>query len=533
MSSPPSYGKKRNASYKPSCSSDPNYNKSKITNRKKINFLDLKAQPGDGRFRIDYDRKIGEGGFGQVFLASDKQNPDIPLVAKLITKANVSERSLKQEIEIGEMIEHPNLVSIIYYEYDDDIYMIFSNYFQGGDLSDYLHNLGGKFSDCLAFLIFHQIAVGVEYLHKHNIAHLDLKLENAVFSNEEEMKVALIDFGLSKIVDRTGMLSGYRGTMGYLPVEVMDNYDESCKYDPYKVDVFSLGVMLYVMLTGRFPFDEVRGEHKKKNMKETKLYKEMKALPEAVFERLNRKGHPESLSVMIRGMLEPSWKKRWSLQDVKRSPYFKLMSKEIKSSDCPGVESPSYERQTPTTHLRWINLQSSPQRFSDSTELLHKCNLKKQTSETFENEIERILKSSERRQNRIQKLTKEALSSKNGVVTNIEKIEKVRNKRRFSKESPKQRLSSDEVIVNNLKKRYKKEKKNFENWGKIMRSMLEERDRDLDFLDENLAISGDEELSDQLQAEEDSRRKFMSIYKETYSLLQREMMETSSLLRSR
>jgi serine/threonine protein kinase len=519
---------RRLATYKPTCISDPSYNKRKITNRKQINFSELQVQPGNENYVIDYNRKIGEGGFGQVYLAVNTKNPGVPLVAKLIARANVNERSQKQEIDIGQMVDHPNLVSLDYYEYDDDIYILFFEYFSGGDLTDYLGNLGGRFSECLTFLIFYQTLQALQYLHKHNIAHLDIKLENIVFTDEEEMRIGLIDFGLSKIIDKSGMIGGFRGTMGYLPTEVMDNYDQNVKYDPYKVDVFSLGVMFYVMLTGRFPFDEIRNEYKEENkkMSDTLIYKNMKQLPESIFDRLRYKGFQEDLIDMLKGMLLPNVNKRLTLSGITETDYYMRKLEEIKNRNCDGVQSSSYEMQSPTKHLDWINLQSSPERFNEN--LLKKCPPSEKIVSFVEEEIENVLSNTKTRQTNIIKIIKEIKKVKQSVIKNIENIYLVKLQRQNSNESLVQRKSSNDIIVKNIEKKHKRDLKKLEEYQNIIEKYKNEMEIEKQkLMDENI---NSREIKSEFIEEEILIKEYIEYNKETFKLLNKQINETMSLV---
>jgi serine/threonine protein kinase len=514
--------KRRSATYKPTCSSSPSYDKSGIRDKTKIDFRKLNVQTKNPNYKIDYNRKIGEGGFGQVYLAHNIQNPSYPLVAKLLSKANVNEKSTMQEIEIGLSVEQENLVPVEYYEKDENLYIIFSEYFQGGDLSDYLNNLGGRFSECLSFLIFYQVTKGLKYLHKHHIAHLDLKLENIVYTDEEEMRIAIIDFGLSKEVPANGKLSGYRGTQGYLPAEVMENYERRKEYDPYKVDVFSLGVMFYVMLTGRFPFEEIRGEHKKKiPITETKIYKEMKKFPENIFERLRNKGFSEDLIEMLKGMLTPDTARRFSLRDVMTNPYYLNKLNELKNQNCRSVASPSNEMQSPTKHLDWINLQNSPERFH--TNIIKSCNVANKNPVKHINEIDRIINDSQIRQDDLKNIITNINNLNNTLKRQIENVNNVKLQRFNSKSTAVQRLSSNEMLVKNLKRRYKNNNEKLKEYVMMVERFNEERKMDEENIKHNFNKVEMEMIKNNLMEEENLELEYNKVHQKAYELFNKEL----------
>ncbi len=97
--------------------------------------------------------------------------------------------------------------------------------------------------------IFKQVAEGVAYLHSHNIVHRDLKLDNILIEESTRM-VKLIDFGFSVVVGNGVKLKVFCGTPSYMAPEIVRKHE----YDGKPVDIWALGVLLFVLLTGTFPF---------------------------------------------------------------------------------------------------------------------------------------------------------------------------------------------------------------------------------------------------------------------------------------
>jgi serine/threonine protein kinase len=127
-------------------------------------------------------------------------------------------------------------------------------YCQGGDLFTYLENRGFKLAENKAAAIIHKLAVAVYYLHSYGVTHRDIKPENILMTdNTDEADIKLLDFGLSKIIGPQDKCTEPYGTVTYVAPEILSSepYDKS-------VDLWSIGVVAYFMLTGVLPFD---GDH--------------------------------------------------------------------------------------------------------------------------------------------------------------------------------------------------------------------------------------------------------------------------------
>lgn len=107
---------------------------------------------------------------------------------------------------------------------------------------------GGKLNEEEARSVFKQLVEGTRYLHERNIAHRDLKLENILIDDDNKIKI--IDFGFSVPVEKGKLLTVCCGTPSYMAPELANRKD----YDGIGVDIWALGIILYVMLSGKFPF---------------------------------------------------------------------------------------------------------------------------------------------------------------------------------------------------------------------------------------------------------------------------------------
>lgn len=192
---------------------------------------------------------IGQGGFSSVYSAIHKESKK-QVAIKMIPKDN-DERSLsyvRSEIETLRSMNHPficELYDVI--ETQKFIYLVLP-YLPNGSLLEYI-NKNGTLDERQARRIFIQLVEVMKYLHKDmNVVHRDLKLENIMFDNDYNIK--LIDFGFSRNVNDDALLGTQCGSIFYCAPEIIKGHHYS-----FSVDVWSAGVILYVLVAGRFPFD--------------------------------------------------------------------------------------------------------------------------------------------------------------------------------------------------------------------------------------------------------------------------------------
>lgn len=159
---------------------------------------------------------------------------------------------IKREIEILKLCQHPNIIRLYdVFENQDYIYIVME-LLPGGDLFSYLEKRGFRIPEARACYIVHSLATALFYLHSYGIAHRDIKPENVLLIDEsEDSDVKIVDFGLSKMVGPNENCTEPFGTLSYVAPEVLEQkpYDKS-------VDIWSLGVVSYLLLSGRLPFDD-------------------------------------------------------------------------------------------------------------------------------------------------------------------------------------------------------------------------------------------------------------------------------------
>ena len=195
---------------------------------------------------------IGQGSFGKVFIATDKSGK------KYAIKCLKKKKSLKfqhplNEIKMGRNLKHHNILGIKEIYEDLNKIFIVMDYCDGGDLFDYIiKNPEGKLNDTNTIDILIQILDAVNYLHNEiKICHRDLKPENCliIINGNNKPLIKLIDFGTAQHINKMKKITGKIGTIKYMAPEIFLSpfYDE-------KVDLWSVGIILYNMTTGREAF---------------------------------------------------------------------------------------------------------------------------------------------------------------------------------------------------------------------------------------------------------------------------------------
>lgn len=193
---------------------------------------------------------VGEGAFGKVFVATDKSTMQTR-AAKSISKAATKEiKKMQEEIEIISRLDHPNIVRLFEsFEDKKSVYLVME-LCDGGELFERIVGVG-SFSETTAAHCVKQMFLALNYLHQNMIVHRDLKPENWLVASKapvEESALKLIDFGISKRLQPGDVCTSKAGTPSYVAPEVM-----SGRYNN-KVDIWSTGVIMYIMLCGNQPF---------------------------------------------------------------------------------------------------------------------------------------------------------------------------------------------------------------------------------------------------------------------------------------
>ncbi|OMJ80932.1 hypothetical protein SteCoe_18693 [Stentor coeruleus] len=214
---------------------------------------------------IDYHSLsfLGRGGFSEVMLCKHRPSGDLralKIIRKsLLVKQQLDPSSLIREASILESLNHPNILKFYECFEDDTNYYLATEYCAGETTYKRLRKMQ-KFSEEVAAKVIYQVLLAIEYFHKKGVIHRDIKLENVLLAFEDTLQVKIGDFGNACHFSFCKKSTGIFGSAFYLAPEVLAG--------PYteKVDIWSCGIMLYILLTGKAPYNEKTPESIKRSI---------------------------------------------------------------------------------------------------------------------------------------------------------------------------------------------------------------------------------------------------------------------------
>lgn len=195
-------------------------------------------------------RTLGKGNFAVVKLAKHKVTKT-QVAIKIIDKTRLSPSNLEKiyrEVQIMKLLNHPHIIKLYQVMETKDMLYIVTEYAKNGEMFDHLTS-NGRMSEDEARKKFWQILTAVDYCHRHHIVHRDLKTENLLL--DASMNIKLADFGFGNFYNAGEPLSTWCGSPPYAAPEVF----EGKEYEGPQLDIWSLGVVLYVLVCGSLPFD--------------------------------------------------------------------------------------------------------------------------------------------------------------------------------------------------------------------------------------------------------------------------------------
>ena len=204
---------------------------------------------------------LGEGIFGSVKLGVEKKTNQ-RVAIKIIKKNKTKESDIelvRNEIDIMKLCYHPYVVHLLDHFENGEYIFIVMEYIKGGSLTDYMKSKKFNFTERRAAELIYQLAKGLKYLHKYGIIHRDLKTDNIMLTEASDKgNIKIMDFGLSKILGKKEKSTDGFGTLTFVSPEVLIR-------KPYnkEIDIWSIGVILYLLLSGDLPFDDEEDDEQK------------------------------------------------------------------------------------------------------------------------------------------------------------------------------------------------------------------------------------------------------------------------------
>ena len=258
-------------------------------------------------------KMLGSGSFGCVYEAKNTifGNTVAMKVIKKDKENELDEQEIRNEIDILKKLSHPNIVKIYEFYVSENHYYIITEFCKEGELFSYIKN---KYSERQLAVLFYQVFSGLWYLHENKILHRDIKLENIMISGKEKDNstgeelfwVKIIDFGTAKIFEKNKKEKDVVGSSYYIAPEVLkQNYNEKC-------DTWSVGVILYMTLVGRAPFD---GKDDEEIIKKINSVDYNKNEPRLV-------KHSPEVRDLVSKLLEKNTEKRYSAKEALEHPWF-------------------------------------------------------------------------------------------------------------------------------------------------------------------------------------------------------------------
>ena len=254
----------------------------------------------------EYEEKetLGKGTFSEVKLGINKKTNEkvaIKILEKNKIKYNEDLTRLKREIHILRTFSHMNIIKTYEIKENKNNYFLIMEYCNHGELYNQIIQ-NKKLSEKEASYYYYQLINGLEYIHSKGIVHRDLKPENLLIGKGNILKI--IDFGLSNFFNEQNLLKTPCGSPCYASPEMVSGN----KYNGFKIDIWSSGIILYAMLCGYLPFEDKDNDELFKKILECKL-----EFPR--FLSFNSKD-------LIKKILVTNPERRICINDIKKHPFF-------------------------------------------------------------------------------------------------------------------------------------------------------------------------------------------------------------------
>ncbi|PKU78651.1 CBL-interacting protein kinase 5 [Dendrobium catenatum] len=270
--------------------------------------------------RYEMGRLLGQGTFAKVYFARSLTTGQ-SVAIKVIEKEKVLRvgmiEQIKREISVMRLVRHPNVVQLYEVMASKTKIYFAMEYVRGGELFNKIAR--GRLKEDAARRYFQQIISAVDFCHSRGVYHRDLKPENLLLDENGDLKIT--DFGLSALVDnrrQDGLLHTTCGTPAYVAPEVINKRG----YDGPKADIWSCGIILFVLLAGFLPFHD------------SNLMVMYRKMSKADF-RCPNWFPPDARKLIVR-LLDPNPNTRITIPKLVESPWFKKGLKPVEANDDPA-----------------------------------------------------------------------------------------------------------------------------------------------------------------------------------------------------
>lgn len=282
---------------------------------------DLNNQCWTVKYAVE-DEDYAKGAYGKIMLAKDKSTGDKVVIKKI--PQTTPARMITNEVKAGKTIGmHPNVAGLLQYNEKADFHYLVFQHIQGQDLFTYLEKLNfAPRTEAEGRSIITQILNATHHVHKNNIAHRDIKLENVLIDTRG--RVFLIDLGLCAFVEDQKLCRDWCGSDNYLAPEIVRRNP----YNGMKADTFSIGVVLFALLFGVFPFENLRvnGVQSLRTLK-VRFPSDVKV--------------SSSAKELLLRMLEDDPEKRFSISDVLSHEWININNEHLSSSKASSEAVPN------------------------------------------------------------------------------------------------------------------------------------------------------------------------------------------------